>query len=132
MLIVATVVVLALLTISFVTYYELSAPSDSTSTNSSVASYTESSSCIGPGTTTTELNMTSITTISTCSITQVVLDAGGCYNFASGASICVEHAPPGSVARLYGNGTIITTYPDGQVVSCDIAHAQGPCVEGVP
>lgn len=94
-------------------------------------SYYVSSQCIGPTTVSAMLNDTS-TTIQTCSVSQLVLDAQGCYIYSSGATLCVRGAPLNSLADLYGNGTIIVTYPSGYTVSCDPGDGTGPCVVGIP
>ncbi|TLY00266.1 MAG: hypothetical protein E6K86_05720 [Thaumarchaeota archaeon] len=88
--------------------------------------------CVGTTTTVTvPLNRTS-TTVQTCSVTQVVLGAGGCYEYGNGSSLCVRGAPASSVADSYINGTIIVTYPDGHKVTCNPAQGQGPCIIGIP
>src|SRR2546427_6244530 len=88
--------------------------------------------CVGTTTTVTvPLNRTS-TTVQTCSVTQVVLGAGGCYEYGNGSSLCVRGAPAGSIADSYINGTIIVTYPDGYQVTCNPAQGQGPCIIGIP
>ncbi len=99
--------------------------------SSSSVSYTVSSACIGPTTTSTMRNGTS-TVIQTCSTSRLILDAQGCYDYSSGATLCVRGAPMDSVAEVYGNGTISVTYPNGYVVTCDPATGTGPCIVGFP
>jgi hypothetical protein len=70
--------------------------------------------------------------VQTCSITRVVLDAQGCYQYNSGSTLCVRGAPVGSVSNTFLNGTIITIFPNGTKVSCDPAHGVGPCLIGIP
>ena len=94
-------------------------------------SYTVGSACISPTTTGTMLNGTS-TTIQTCSVFRVVLNAQGCYSYSSGAVLCVREAPAGSLADQYSNGTIIVTYPSGYKVTCDPGSGTGPCTIGIP
>jgi len=98
---------------------------------SSSVSYTVSSACVGPTTTSTMLNGTS-TVIQTCSISRLVLNSQGCYDYISGATLCVRGAPLDSVADVYGNGTIIVTQPNGYEVTCDPAQGTGPCIVGIP
>jgi len=82
--------------------------------------------CVGTTTTVTvPLNRTS-TTVQTCSVTQVVLGAGGCYEYGNGSSLCVRGAPASSVADSYINGTIIVTYPDGHKSPAILHRAKGP------
>ena len=112
--------------------YSISAVASATANSaSSSVSHTVSSACIGPTTTSTMLNGTS-TLVKTCSVTQLILDAQGCYNYSSGATLCVRGAPLDAVADLYGNGTIIVTYPSGFKVSCDPGTGTGPCIVGIP
>src|SRR5207245_1376942 len=88
--------------------------------------------CVGSTTAVTvPLNRAS-TTVQTCSVTQVVLGAGGCYEYGNGSSLCVRGAPASSVADSYINGTIIVTYRDGHKVTCNPAQDQGPCIIGIP
>jgi hypothetical protein len=115
-----------------VTGYSISVASASAAVSSSSSvSYTVSSACIGPTTTSTVLSGTS-TVIQTCSVSQLILNAQGCYDYSSGATLCVRGASLDSVADLYGNGTIIVTYPSGYEVTCDLANGTGPCLGGIP
>jgi len=115
-----------------VTGYSISVATASAAVSSSSSvSYTVSSACISSTTTTSTVNGTS-TVIQTCSFSQLILNAQGCYDYSSGATLCVRGAPLDSVADLYGNGTIIVTYPNGYEVTCDPANGMGPCIVGIP
>lgn len=96
-----------------------------------IAAQTSGVSCASPGQTQAIVNGTT-ETVQTCAYTQITLDEHGCYSYSNGSSLCVSGAPQGSIARWYQNGTIITTFPNGNEVYCNPSHGSGPCAVGIP